>query len=108
MTVAELINSLKSVNATTVDLGSYVSAEYIHHTADEGEELALDIQRLMQEKDPSLADKWNKPQFLNWNSMNKIYKQVLLDIMAQLPTIREFSGYTKSDLKSPTEEYEEY
>lgn len=108
MTVAELINSLKSVNATTVDLGSYVSAEYIHHTADKGEELALDIQRLMQEKDPSLADKWNKPQFLNWNSMNKIYKQVLLDIMAQLPTIREFSGYTKSDLKSPTEEYEEY
>jgi hypothetical protein len=92
MTVSEFIIALKSVNISKLYLGGYETAYQMDRSARNGHALAKDIQRLMKEKDPN----WDVD---NLTVSNRLYRQVLLDILLQLPTLQELNGYTKSQVQ---------
>jgi hypothetical protein len=92
MTVSEFINAMKPVNISNLYLGGYETAYQMDRSARNGHALAKDIQRLMKEKDPN----WDVD---NLTVSNRLYRQVLLDILLQLPTLQELNGYTKSQVQ---------
>ena len=86
---------MKPVNINHLYLGGYETAFEMMRSARNGHALAKDIIRLIQEKDPT----WDHLSYNALKSGDRLYRQVLLDILLQLPTLQEINGYTKSQVQ---------
>lgn len=99
MSLSKFIETLKHVNLGQLYLGGYETAYELYRSARAGHGLAKDIQRLMKEKDPN----WDGTDI---NGGNYLYKQILLDILTQLPSIKTLFSENIQSLEYDIKRYE--
>jgi hypothetical protein len=99
MSLSKFIETLKHVNLRGLYLGGYETAYELDRSARNGHGLAKDIQRLMKEKDPN----WDGTDI---NGGNHLYKQILLNILTELPSLSTLFSHNIQSLEYDIKRYE--
>jgi hypothetical protein len=88
MTVDELIKDLKSCNIKELTPGGDFYSGYNLERTKQNNILAADIWKLMEQKEPN---------FMNYDDgvIPIVYARVVIDILAQLPTLTNWSSYSR-------------
>ena len=99
MSLSKFIETLKHVNLSKLYLGGYETAYELDRSARAGHGLAKDIQRLMIEKDPN----WDGTDI---NGGNYLYRQILLNILTELPSVSTLFSHNIQSLEYDIKRYE--